>query len=81
MTSKLWTELKESLVKIGLTFFLAHFLEMNVYFKCKMIWLETLMCDEIYLLHIRKYILKENMQKLPINFNNHNCFVFFILAQ
>ena len=27
VTSKLWTELKESLVKIGIAFFLAHFLE------------------------------------------------------
>ena len=40
MTSKLWTELKESLVKIGIVFFLAHFLEINVYLKCKMIWLK-----------------------------------------
>ena len=40
MTSKLRTELKESLVKIGIAFFLAHFLEINVYFKCKMIWLK-----------------------------------------
>ena len=40
MTAKLWTELKESLVKIGIAFFLAHFLEMNVYLKCRMIWLK-----------------------------------------
>ena len=40
VTSKLWTELKESLVKIGIAFFLAHSLEINVYFKCKMIWLK-----------------------------------------
>ena len=40
MTSKLWTELKESLVEIGIAYFLANFLEINVYFKCKMIWLK-----------------------------------------
>ena len=40
MNSKLWTELKESLVKIGIAFFLAHFLEINVYIKSKMIWLK-----------------------------------------
>ena len=40
MTSKLRTELKESLVNIGIAFFLAHFLEIKVYFKCKMVWLK-----------------------------------------
>ena len=60
MTSKLWTELKESLVKIGIAFFLAHFLEINVYFKCKMIWLKTRLLMK-YAYYISDSILKENI--------------------
>ena len=76
MTSKLWTELKESLVKIGIAFYLAHFLEINVYFKCNMIWLEHDLVIK-YAYYISESIFwKKNMQKLPINFNNHNCFSF-----